>query len=599
MKGTVVATWIKTCRNLYNDKHVDEAMHAVGWNKDRIFSPIETIEDEKIFKVIKYIAEKEHLVEKDLWKIIGLENIKTFHNDFPSFFKTKNLFSFLRALFDVHVIMTKKFKGAKPPLVKIKAISEYDALLTYQSDRAMFDYFYGLFEGAMKYFKEQPQVQEIERTKDSMTLKITFQNEIYFKKTYLINNILSLGFIKSIPIKNALFTALLTIGIGIPILGGDLWYKALLIGGLSAIFSGIGTSLLLKPKKVLQEEVSTMLENEFSTYGEIRTNDFFEDIYTLLNQYKALNRKDFTGIKSVVDEMTSFTNALNGISGAMKGTSSDISDVVEQVAEGAIEQAKNTEQAAYILNQNSEALKEIVKNEHRNKEELESVLVKVNNSYEGVKNTSDHIFDTLGAFDKIREKGRYLENKVLDVTAIITIVSQIAEETNLLALNASIEAARAGENGRGFAVVAESIRKLAEQSKSAVQEVNKNLEIFISEIKMFIETIQKEYLNLENETKNLDTVKNISFEANQSIHSVSTSMIEMINNLTKQADNIGTASSTVEALAAIAEENSASSEEVSASVINYSHEINSLMNNIQSFKVIATDFQQELECHKL
>lgn len=599
MKGTVVATWIKTCRNLYNDKHVDEAMHAVGWNKDRIFSPIETIEDEKIFKVIKYIAEKEHLVEKDLWKIIGLENIKTFHNDFPSFFKTKNLFSFLRALFDVHVIMTKKFKGAKPPLVKIKAISEYDALLTYQSDRAMFDYFYGLFEGAMKYFKEQPQVQEIERTKDSMTLKITFQSEIYFKKNYLINNILSLGFIKSIPIKNALFTALLTIGIGIPILGGDLWYKALLIGGLSAIFSGIGTSLLLKPKKVLQEEVSTMLENEFSTYGEIRTNDFFEDIYTLLNQYKALNRKDFTGIKSVVDEMTSFTNALNGISGAMKGTSSDISDVVEQVAEGAIEQAKNTEQAAYILNQNSEALKEIVKNEHRNKEELESVLVKVNNSYEGVKNTSDHIFDTLGAFDKIREKGRYLENKVLDVTAIITIVSQIAEETNLLALNASIEAARAGENGRGFAVVAESIRKLAEQSKSAVQEVNKNLEIFISEIKMFIETIQKEYLNLENETKNLDTVKNISFEANQSIHSVSTSMIEMINNLTKQADNIGTASSTVEALAAIAEENSASSEEVSASVINYSHEINSLMNNIQSFKVIATDFQQELECHKL
>lgn len=599
MKGTVVATWIKTCRNLYNDKHVDEAMHAVGWNKDRIFSPIETIEDEKIFKVIKYIAEKEHLVEKDLWKIIGLENIKTFHDDFPSFFKTKNLFSFLRALFDVHVIMTKKFKGAKPPLVKIKAISEYDALLTYQSDRAMFDYFYGLFEGAMKYFKEQPQVQEIERTKDSMTLKITFQNEIYFKKTYLINNILSLGFIKSIPIKNALFTALLTMGIGIPILGGDLWYKALLIGGLSAIFSGIGTSLLLKPKKVLQEEVSTMLENEFSTYGEIRTNDFFEDIYTLLNQYKALNRKDFTGIKSVVDEMTSFTNALNGISGAMKGTSSDISDVVEQVAEGAIEQAKNTEQAAYILNQNSEALKEIVKNEHRNKEELESVLVKVNNSYEGVKNTSDHIFNTLGAFDKIREKGRYLENKVLDVTAIITIVSQIAEETNLLALNASIEAARAGENGRGFAVVAESIRKLAEQSKSAVQEVNKNLEIFISEIKMFIETIQKEYLNLENETKNLDTVKNISFEANQSIHSVSTSMIEMINNLTKQADNIGTASSTVEALAAIAEENSASSEEVSASVINYSHEINSLMNNIQSFKVIATDFQQELECHKL
>jgi len=599
MKGTVVATWIKTCRNLYGDGHINEAMHVVGWNKDRIFSPVETVEDEQIFKVIKYIATKEHIMEKDLWRRIGHENIKTFHNDFPSFFKTKNLFSFLRALFDVHVIMTKKFKGAKPPLVQIKAISEFDALLTYRSDRAMFDYFYGLFEGAMKFFKEQPKVQELERDKNSLILKITFENEIYFKKTYLVNNILSLGFIKSIPIKNALFTALFTIGVTMPILGGALWYKALIIGGLSAIFSGVGTNLLLKPKQMIEEEVCTLLKNEFSTYGEIKTKDFFEDIYTLLNQYKMLNRKDFTGIKSVVDEMTSFTNALNDISGAMKRTSNDISDVVEQVAEGAIEQAKNTERAASVLNENSDALRGIVKHEHENKEELENVLVKVNNSYEGVKNTSDHIIDTLGEFDKIREKGRYLENKVLDMTAIITIVSQIAEETNLLALNASIEAARAGDNGRGFAVVAESIRKLAEQSKAAVQEVNKNLGIFISEIKVFIETIQKEYLNLENETKNLETVKNISFEANKSIHSVSTSILEMITNLTNQADNIETASVTVEALAAIAEENSASSQEVSASVINYSHEISSLMDNIQSFKGIATSFQNDLDRHQL
>ena len=90
MKGTVVATWIKTCRNLYGDEHINEAMGMVGWNKERIFSPIETIEDEQIFKVIKYIAMKEHIVEKDLWRRIGLENIKTFHNEFPSFFKTKN-----------------------------------------------------------------------------------------------------------------------------------------------------------------------------------------------------------------------------------------------------------------------------------------------------------------------------------------------------------------------------------------------------------------------------------------------------------------------------------------------------------------------------
>lgn len=599
MKGTVVSTWIKTCRNLYSNEHVDEAMKLVNWEKDKIFSPIETVEDQRIFKVIKHIAEQQHISEKDLWKIIGQENIKTFHNDFPSFFKTKNLFSFLRALFDVHILMTKKFKGAKPPLVKIHAISEYEALLTYQSERAMFDYFYGLFEGAMKYFNEQPQIEEVERTKNSLAIKITFQKPIYCKKTYFANKLLSLGFIKSIPVKVALFTGILTSAIALPIVGSAMWDKALVISVLAALCSGVGSSLLLRPKQMLREEINILLKNELSTYSDIKTNDFFEELYGLLNQYKALNRKDYTGIKSVVDEITSFTNALNGISGAMKRTSNDISDVVEQVAEGAIEQAKNTEQAAFVLNQNMKALKEIVKSEHQNKEELEGALAKVNNSYQGVKDTSDHIFSTLEEFDKIREKGNYLENKVHDMTAIIAIVSQIAEETNLLALNASIEAARAGENGRGFAVVAESIRKLAEQSKTAVQEINTNLALFISEIKTFIEAIQREYLNLENETKNLDTVKNISFEANKSIQSVSTSMIEMINTLTKQADNIGTASSTVESLAAIAEENSASSQEVSASVISYSHEINSLMDNIESFKVIATDFQSELDTHKL
>ena len=76
-------------------------------------------------------------------------------------------------------------------------------------------------------------------------------------------------------------------------------------------------------------------------------------------------------------------------------------------------------------------------------------------------------------------------------------------------------------------------------------------------------------------------------------------MIELIHILTKQSDSIGTASSTVEALAAIAEENSASSEEVSASVINYSHEIGSLVDNIQSFKTITNDFQHDLDQHKL
>jgi len=126
MKGTVVATWMKTCRKLYGDAVVNNAMESVGWNSRKIFSPVENVDDGQVKNVIDNISKKQNISLEALWRTIGKDNITAFHRDFPAFFQTENVYSFLKSLFDIHVVMTKKFDGAKPPLVGIKPISSLD-----------------------------------------------------------------------------------------------------------------------------------------------------------------------------------------------------------------------------------------------------------------------------------------------------------------------------------------------------------------------------------------------------------------------------------------------------------------------------------------
>lgn len=596
MKGTVVATWMKTNRKLFGDSIVDEAMSYVGWGSGKIFSPIENVDDTEIKKIIGHIAEKQNMKVEELWRKIGQDNIKSFSNDYPAFFIHDNLYSFLKSLFDIHIVMTKKFAGAKPPLVVIEPISKREAIFSYKSNRGMFDYFIGMLEGSCEYFNEKVKIEEISKSNTELNLKLTFDKDIYYNKNYFFNKLFSLGFVKSFGIKAGLFTFIMSAIFMLPIMG---MIKGLIGSAISGISTFVGVSLMTMPINILKEELERVINNQYSVDGRIKTNDFFEDIYMLIKKHKNGIQSDFVGFKGVTDEMNTFVDKINLISDSMDHTSSEISGVVEQVADGAVMQAQNTDAAVQSLNENIQELKNIVENENGNKMQLEDAMNKINNSYENVDSASKNIMNSLEKFNEVKVKGANLEEKANDITSIVSIVSGISEQTNLLALNASIEAARAGEQGKGFAVVAESIRKLAEQSKEAVEEINSNLKQFVSEIKSLVDNIETQYSALANETTNLGVVRNISFEANQSIQVVATSMINTINKLNTEADSITSVYDSIESLAAIAEENSASSEEVSANVTTYTNEIKKLIDNISDFKAITENFKNDLNKYKI
>lgn len=599
MKGTVVGTWVKTCKKLYGKETVEDSLESVGLGREKNFSPFEDVEDNKVYKLIETISSKVHEAKEDIWEKIGEDNIAGFFDTFPAFFEHENLFSFFKSLFDVHVVMTKKFPGAKPPLITIKPISSREAVFTYKSSRGMFSYLKGLIKGSARFFNEKVEVEVLEKTSDSVKLKLIFEKDIYYKKTFRINKILSFGFIKSFGAKVGVFTFIIGVIAFIPLFGVNNCFKGIAAAFISALAAFAAVETMISPKRILKEEIENLKNNNFTIESSIATNDFWEELYSDLVSYAKGMTANFVGFKGLTDEMNTFVNSVSGISRNMSETSSQISEVVEQVADSFVSQAENTQESVTVLNSNVESLNEVVRNENSNKSQLEQAIDKINNSYKSVEVTSKNIEDSLTKFQEVKDKGVELSGRAKNITNIVLLVSDISEQTNLLALNASIEAARAGELGKGFSVVAEEVRNLSEQTKEAVTQINSNLVSFVQDIEELVSKIEVQYDVLENETSNLEKVRSLSLDANNSAKAVSDSMIKTVEKLNEETESISKIYENIEAISSISEENSAFSEEVSASVTNYLGELNKLTSDVDEFKKIAENFRNDLKKYKI
>lgn len=592
MKGTVVSTWLKTCRKLYGDEIINSALEEHGIARNRLFSPLEDIDDTLTMRIMTAIAGHAKVSVKDMWRAIGFENISTFYGAYSGFFRHDSAYHFLKSMNDVHVIVMKRFAGAKPPILDMEAISSRSAYFTYRSKREMGDYLQGLLAGVAAHYKEKIIVEPVEQSAGVIKLKLTFERPIQHTRRYPLSVILSLGFIKSTAFKIALLD---TLGVG------GLSFLLLHDAQQAAIFSGatfgvtlVAGLLVHLPYLAIMQELKALTKKNFASILHLRSKDEYQTINHELNNLKRGVQKDFIGFNAVVDEMYTFNQAVAKIADTMSTTSDDISRIISELATGAVSQAEDTEKSIMILNDNLNSVTQISEDEQHNKDLIETAVTNIEVSFSNVKTTADKIVDMLTKFAQIRDDGNALKQQAHNITSIVSVVSQISRQTNLLALNASIEAAKAGEAGKGFGVVAEEVRMLSDGTKEAVENINANLMGFVGKIQKLVADVDTQYGVLETESEKLAQAVDTTSDANLQINEVAGKMVGTAVRLKAQTDSISTLFGKMESLSAIAQQNSASSEEASANVTMYTDQIKELSTQIAIFEKMIQGFKDDL-----